>query len=299
MAAVLLALVLLGGGAGVGALLVLRHSWDLDSPVDVLREICTGLLPHRAPDGGRVQRRVVRRLGGECLVTPAGSRAAYAHLTVWLHPRDHLALAQVMPLPDLEREFADTYLTHGHRRGWRLPVIAPRVSIRPNLRVSAGAVRIDATPGALQPGPRQAYTAEARTTPDGDATAPSLHLQAQGPYPSVVLAPDEVADAGRSRECRVRIDDGAVSRRHVRLEIHQGSWYVADLQSRNGTWIGGRRIDRAPLDDGDVLALGRRGPRWTVHLVTGRSIAGLVIPVIWAVTIGQEICPSGRPSGAG
>ncbi|MBK7625562.1 MAG: hypothetical protein IPJ14_23630 [Kineosporiaceae bacterium] len=74
-------------------------------------------------------------------------------------------------------------------------MIAPRVSIRPNLRVSAGAVRIDATPGALQPGPRQAYTAEARTTPDGDATAPSLHLQAQGPYPSVVLAPDEVADA--------------------------------------------------------------------------------------------------------
>ncbi|MBK7625561.1 MAG: hypothetical protein IPJ14_23625 [Kineosporiaceae bacterium] len=68
-----------------------------DSPVDVLREICTASSTGRLM--GRVQRRVVRRLGVSARHRPPGAEPPYAHLAGWLHPRDHLALAQVLPLP--------------------------------------------------------------------------------------------------------------------------------------------------------------------------------------------------------
>jgi transcriptional regulator with GAF, ATPase, and Fis domain len=52
------------------------------------------------------------------------------------------------------------------------------------------------------------------------------------------------------------IHQTAVSRRHARL-VHQGDgWQLEDLQSRNGTYVDGRRIGRTNLQDGAAIRVG-------------------------------------------
>jgi hypothetical protein len=62
---------------------------------------------------------------------------------------------------------------------------------------------------------------------------------------------------GRSRECDVQLDDANASRRHCEV-VQDGaaSWSVIDLGSTNGTELNGRRVDRAPLADGDRITVG-------------------------------------------
>ncbi|MGZ5494638.1 MAG: FHA domain-containing protein [Thermoanaerobaculia bacterium] len=48
-----------------------------------------------------------------------------------------------------------------------------------------------------------------------------------------------------------------VSRRHARISVKGQSISIEDLGSKNGTWVGGQRIESAKLEDGDVIILGR------------------------------------------
>ena len=51
--------------------------------------------------------------------------------------------------------------------------------------------------------------------------------------------------------------DGAVSRYHAELEFVAGCWFVTDLDSANGTWVNGKRIDaKKALRVGDELRIG-------------------------------------------
>ena len=62
---------------------------------------------------------------------------------------------------------------------------------------------------------------------------------------------------GRSRECDIRIDDANVSRRHAEVRHENGEYWLADLDSTNGTELNGKRVDRATkLSDGDRITLG-------------------------------------------
>jgi len=48
-----------------------------------------------------------------------------------------------------------------------------------------------------------------------------------------------------------------VSRRHARIVVDGGTATVEDLQSRNGTFVRGRAVNRATkLTDGDEIAFG-------------------------------------------
>ena len=58
----------------------------------------------------------------------------------------------------------------------------------------------------------------------------------------------------------LRIPDPSVSRRHCLLFTGRGTGarWVADLGSRNGTWLNGRRIRQpSPLRDRDCIRVGR------------------------------------------
>ena len=52
---------------------------------------------------------------------------------------------------------------------------------------------------------------------------------------------------GRDPECEIRIDSTRVSRRHARLELRYSDWLIEDLDSSNGTWVGGERIMQPTL----------------------------------------------------
>lgn len=61
---------------------------------------------------------------------------------------------------------------------------------------------------------------------------------------------------GRDEGASLRLDGPGVSRNHAEL-YRQGPLYVLrDLGSTNGTWLGGRRIEHAPVAPGSVLRVG-------------------------------------------
>jgi hypothetical protein len=62
---------------------------------------------------------------------------------------------------------------------------------------------------------------------------------------------------GRSPDCEIFLDDVTVSRNHAVLIENNGSYSVEDQGSLNGTFVNRRRIDRAPLAEGDELQVGK------------------------------------------
>ena len=48
---------------------------------------------------------------------------------------------------------------------------------------------------------------------------------------------------GRRSDCAVCIDEPSVSRVHARLEVTPDALRLEDLQSKNGTFVGGRRLE--------------------------------------------------------
>jgi len=62
---------------------------------------------------------------------------------------------------------------------------------------------------------------------------------------------------GRGEESVVPIDSPSVSRRHARVVVTMDGAEVEDLGSKNGTFVGGHRIQQAaPLFNGDEIRLG-------------------------------------------
>ncbi len=64
------------------------------------------------------------------------------------------------------------------------------------------------------------------------------------------------ATFGRHPKCTAALRDRSVSRHHAHLEFDGQRWAVVDDGSRNGLFVGDRRVDRAPLGDGDQFRLG-------------------------------------------
>ena len=62
---------------------------------------------------------------------------------------------------------------------------------------------------------------------------------------------------GRSPDCGVFLDDVTVSRRHAALVKRDNRWMIDDLGSLNGTFVNRRRVDSAPLEDGDEIQIGK------------------------------------------
>jgi pSer/pThr/pTyr-binding forkhead associated (FHA) protein/S1-C subfamily serine protease len=82
---------------------------------------------------------------------------------------------------------------------------------------------------------------------------------------------DAVARLGRSPDCAIVAGGpsaAVVSAAHAELRHAGGEWQLVDLASRNGTFLNGPRLTApATLHAGDVIALGERGPRWSVVAV--------------------------------
>ena len=67
---------------------------------------------------------------------------------------------------------------------------------------------------------------------------------------------------GRALEADVRVNDTQVSRQHAKVSAVAGDdassteYILIDLESRNGTFLNGSRVDRAKLRNGDKITIG-------------------------------------------
>jgi predicted component of type VI protein secretion system len=62
---------------------------------------------------------------------------------------------------------------------------------------------------------------------------------------------------GRSMECDIVVDNLGVSRHHCSILKEGSNWVLADGGSNNGTFVGGTKINRHTLKDGDKIVLGK------------------------------------------
>jgi hypothetical protein len=60
---------------------------------------------------------------------------------------------------------------------------------------------------------------------------------------------------GRHQNCDIVLKDSRVSRQHAQLVIFGNEIYIHDLNSKNGTYVGVKRIDVHQLDDGDLIRI--------------------------------------------
>ena len=71
---------------------------------------------------------------------------------------------------------------------------------------------------------------------------------------------------GRGSTCQIQLTDNIVSRQHVEILFIGDRWWIQDLNSANGTFIGDRQIEREPLKNGARIRLGPNGPLLFISL---------------------------------
>lgn len=93
-------------------------------------------------------------------------------------------------------------------------------------------------------------------TPSLGARIPALLGIGVG-MPRLVLLQRGETVIGRGAETTLQVEARGVSRAHAKIVMRDaGSATIVDLESRNGTFINGERIDLVVLEEGDEIHLG-------------------------------------------
>jgi hypothetical protein len=102
-------------------------------------------------------------------------------------------------------------------------------------------------------------------------TSPPPRITAHTPHIRVIggIAQGDVFDLqtsqntfetiiGRSNEATIMIPDSFISGKHARIFLHEGSYFIEDLHSTNGTVVDGREIEGVTkLNSGSQIRIGK------------------------------------------
>ena len=72
-------------------------------------------------------------------------------------------------------------------------------------------------------------------------------------------------EIGRSPQADVFLDDVTVSRSHAILVRDGSSYSIEDTGSLNGTYVNRRRVEKATLEDGDEVQIGKYRLTYLAH----------------------------------
>lgn len=87
---------------------------------------------------------------------------------------------------------------------------------------------------------------------------PALVVRSGGGRAGEHFVPQEGSTTiGRSPDCDIFLDDVTVSRNHAVLRRDGDGFVIEDQGSLNGTFVNRRRIESAPLADGDEVQVGK------------------------------------------
>jgi len=72
---------------------------------------------------------------------------------------------------------------------------------------------------------------------------------------------------GRSSEVEITLADDSISRTHARISYRNDEFVLADLDSKNGTFLNGTRVHECPLHYGDEITVGNHVLRFMYEAV--------------------------------
>ena len=81
-----------------------------------------------------------------------------------------------------------------------------------------------------------------------------------GPHQTFAQASPGSFRIGRADFCEVALDNEYVSRVHAEVLIENGNWCIRDLNSSNGLYLDGRRVEQAVITGPLTICLGIEGP---------------------------------------
>jgi hypothetical protein len=85
---------------------------------------------------------------------------------------------------------------------------------------------------------------------------PNLTIRANGAE-TLFQIEAETVSIGRGPHNDVQVEDGSASKEHCRVEQTASGWVLIDLESHNGTRVNGEYRNRADLDHGDTIRIGK------------------------------------------
>src|SRR5215472_10115457 len=88
---------------------------------------------------------------------------------------------------------------------------------------------------------------------------PTLRMNILG-EPDRILAFAVPFRIGRAADCEVSIKNDYVSRVHAEVVFEKGAWCIRDLNSSNGLYLDGRRVEEAVIAGPLRIRLGVDGP---------------------------------------
>jgi soluble lytic murein transglycosylase-like protein len=113
-------------------------------------------------------------------------------------------------------------------------------------------------------------------TKESTPQRPALHVHLAGQdTPAKFTQPFRI---GRAPDNDLVVDDASVSLQHAEVVFENGAWWIRDLQSTNGTIVGGRAVDRAPVSGSLRVRLGHDGPSLTLSLEGAEHHARPTLP---------------------
>lgn len=102
------------------------------------------------------------------------------------------------------------------------------------------------------------HAVEGQTLPSPSSALEVVEPAESTLRPGDLLPLDHYTTIGRRDDNSLVIDDGFVSGAHAEIMFAHGQWWLVDLDSTNGTMVGGRPVRaRTRLTEGDIVQFGR------------------------------------------
>lgn len=143
----------------------------------------------------------------------------------------------------LAAELRSLVLGTAAERGFTL-VGEPEVVFAEHPQLAAGRFDVEAS-----------FEEGVRVPPPAPPAAATLEVVEGGGTRTVPLGTG-AATIGRMEDCEVVLHDPATSRHHARITPVEDGFVLEDLGSTNGTLLNDEAIERALLEDGDVVTIG-------------------------------------------
>ncbi len=109
---------------------------------------------------------------------------------------------------------------------------------------------------------------------------PSERPETSGPPCLVIISGDDMGrryelgltevSIGRADTCTICVPSDQVSRKHATVQHILGKYYLVDNGSTNGTFVNEQRLERAKLQDGDQIRVGKTVLKYTESHVEQR-----------------------------